>query len=112
MHTHSGLRADHHQVYHTHLVKLYTLLPTAMPYISKLNPFAKKETEEQRATRIAAEQKNEALEREKKKAEIMKYRGYTEEQAEAHLAQREDGMNTERGLRALGTALAPQRLST
>lgn len=83
-----------------------------MPFISSLNPFAKKETEEQRVTLVAAEEKNAALEHEKKKAEIMKYRGYTEEQAEAHLAEKKDGLNAERGLRALGNVLAPQRLST
>jgi hypothetical protein len=81
-----------------------------MPSISKLNPFVKKETTEERAMRLAAEEKNQALDYEKKKAEIMKYRGYTEEQAEAHLAQKKDGMNAERGLRALGTALAPVRI--
>ncbi|KAF2831677.1 hypothetical protein CC86DRAFT_142369 [Ophiobolus disseminans] len=85
---------------------------SAMSTFSKLNPFAKKETEEARTIRLAAEEKNEAIEHEKKKAEVMKYRGYTEEQAEAHLAKKKDGLNSERGLRALGTALAPQRLST
>jgi hypothetical protein len=87
-------------------------IQATMRLLSNLNPFSKKETEEERTIRLAAEDNNEALKHEKKKAEIMKYRGYTDEQAEAHLAQKKDGMNSERGLRALGTALAPQRLST
>lgn len=82
-----------------------------MSAFSMLNAFTK-ETEDERTMRLAAEEKKQAIEHEKKKAEIMKYRGYTEEQAEALLIQKKDGMNSKRRLRALGTALAPQRLST
>lgn len=38
-----------------------------MPSVSKLNPFAKKETEEERAMRLATKEKNEALDHEKKR---------------------------------------------
>jgi hypothetical protein len=42
----------------------------------------------------------------------MKYRNMTEEQAEKYMEEKKngDGLNSERGLRALGWALAPVRI--
>jgi hypothetical protein len=74
-----------------------------------LSLFGKSETLEERNARLAAEEKAMALEHEKKKTEIMKYRGYTEEQAEEHLKMKKDGKRAEKGLRALGSAFATER---
>jgi hypothetical protein len=71
--------------------------------------FGKSETLGERNTRLAAEEKAMASDHEKKKAEIMKYRGYTEEQAEEHLKMKKDSKRAEKGLRALGSAFAMER---
>jgi hypothetical protein len=81
--------------------------------LSKFRIFSKKQPPSEEKTRLVDKSEEQTQKDQKNKELIMKYRNMTEEEADKYLEQKKtgkDGLNTERGLRALGTALAPVRL--
>ena len=80
--------------------------------LSKFRIFSKKQPPSEEKTRLVDKSEEQIQKDQKNKELIMKYRNMTEEEADKYLEQKKtgDGMNTARGLRALGTALAPVRL--
>lgn len=82
--------------------------------LSKFNPFSKKQNTQKdkiHATGTSEEQ----IEAERRNKElIMKYRNMTEEECDKYLQEKKkgDGMNAQRGLRALDMALAPAKMVT
>ncbi|KAF1842765.1 uncharacterized protein K460DRAFT_407152 [Cucurbitaria berberidis CBS 394.84] len=80
---------------------------------SKLNPFSKGQEPREDKARLVEKTEAQIQEEQKNKELIMKYRNMNEEEVEKYLDEKKngkDGMNSERGLRALGAALAPVRL--
>lgn len=80
--------------------------------LSKFRIFSKKQPPSEEKTRLVDKSEEQIQKEQKNKELIMKYRNMTEEEADKYLEQKKtgDGMNTDRGLRALGMALAPVRL--
>jgi len=81
--------------------------------LSKLSMFRKKQPPLEEKTRLVNKSEEQIQKDQKDKELIMKYRKMTEEEADNYLEQKKTekgGTSAEKGLRALGMALAPVRL--